>query len=72
MNTVQPCGRPPIICPRHMISLLHSLLGTHNPELIGVENIVLRVILRWNPLHGLRLAKIGEKRSVVEDGPANG
>lgn len=37
-----------------------TLLGTHNPKLVGPENIVFRVILRWNPLHGLRLAKIEE------------
>ena len=57
-----------MVRPRHVILLLRPLLGTHNPELIWLENIVLGVILRWNPLHGLGLAKIGEKISVVEDG----
>lgn len=37
------------------------LLGTHNPKGFGLVNKVLGIILGWDPLHGLRLAKIKEK-----------
>jgi len=43
--------RDPIITPATL-----TLLGTQNPQLVGPENKVLRVVLGWNPLHGLGLA----------------
>ena len=44
-----------------LLWLLSTLLGTQNPELFGLENKVLRVVLGWDPLRGLRLAKIEGK-----------
>lgn len=39
-----------------------TLLGTHNPELVGPENKALRIVLGRDPLHGLRLAEIEAKK----------
>lgn len=52
-----------IVTPHHVIerAATPTLLGTHNPERFRPENKVFRVVLRWNPLHGLRLAKIEEE-----------
>jgi len=47
--------------PCDLIVATPTLLGTQNPELFGLENKVLRVVLGWDPLHGLRLAKIEGK-----------
>lgn len=62
-----------VVCGYHVISLrlLSTLLGTHNPELIGLENKVLRVVLGWDPLHGLRLAKIEVKKISGQSNPIN-
>lgn len=58
----------------HVISLwlLSTLLGTHDPQWLGPEDKVLGVVLGWDPLHGLRLAKIEEHKSVVENYQATG
>lgn len=58
----------------HVISLwlLSTLLGTHDPQRLGPEHKVLRVVLGWDSLHGLRLAKIEEHKSVVENRTTNG
>ena len=38
-----------------------TLLGAQNPKFLRLVNKVFRVILRWDPLYGFGLAKIGEK-----------
>ena len=55
-------------CSNNVISLLlyySNLLGTHNPEWLGPENKILRVILGWDPLYRLRLARVEEEKSGV-------
>lgn len=58
----------------HVISLwlLSTLLGTHDPQRLGPENKVLGVVLGWDSLHGLGLAKIKAQKSVVKNDPTNG
>jgi hypothetical protein len=48
-----------------LINCYSNLLGTHNPEWLGIVNIVLGIILGWNSLYHLRLAKVEEERSGV-------
>ena len=43
------------------IATTPTLLGAQNPKLLRLVNKVFRVILRWDPLYGFGLAKIGEK-----------
>lgn len=38
-----------------------TLLGTQNPKLLGPENEVFGIILRWDPFHRLGLARIEEE-----------
>ena len=53
--------------PCDLIIATPTLLGTQNPELFGLVNKVLRVVLWWDPLHGLRLAKIEGEKSEVKN-----
>lgn len=44
-----------------------NLFSAQNPQWLRPVNKVLGIVLRWNHLDGLRLAKIKEEHSVVED-----
>ena len=55
-------------CSNNVISLLlyySNLLGTHNPEWLGPENKILGIVLGWDPLYRLRLARVEEEKSGV-------